>query len=208
MLKKYHIDICKRTLESSISDKALKAIIKANIAQDCLRGQFGHPEFHFDNNAFDSVYSYIKSQRQIIWNSIALLNDPEPAWKAFGKLTHATQDFYAHSNYIRLWVDMHKTNNLPPIAAVEPLRSEIINHPDLRSGQVHLWDWLVYIPGFHWIAPRILPPDSHTHMNLDSPSQGQLFHYAFEAASKRTRIELSIIEQGMDNQEYIHFIGR
>ena len=208
MLKQYHIEICERTLEHTFSEKALKTIIKANLAQDNLSGQFGHPEFHFDNNTFNSGYTFIESQRQIIWDTIMCLGDPEPAWKAFGRLTHATQDFYAHSNYIRLWVNKFTPGMLPPVSKVEPLRLDILNHPDLRSGQVYLWDWLAFIPGFYKLAHFILPNDSHTHMNLDSPSSGPLFHYAFEAALKRTLIELGTINIELDSTEFLHFKGR
>lgn len=208
MLKKYHNEICRSTLENKFSARALRIVIKSNLAQDSLSGQVGHPEFHFDNNEFKAGYAYLESQRQIIWDTIKTQGDPKHAWKAFGRLIHTTQDFYAHTNYIQLWAGTYTPDQLPPISRVEPLKSDILNHPDLRSGQVYLWDWLAFVPGFYQLAHRILPVDSHTHMNLDSPNQGPLFYYAFEAARKRTLYELGMINKGMSSPERIQFKGR
>ena len=66
LLKHYHIEICQRALGNFFSPRALRKIISANVAQDGLLGQIGHPEFHFDDNAIDLGYAYIEKQRQII----------------------------------------------------------------------------------------------------------------------------------------------
>ena len=216
MLKSYHGEICRRALGSIFSSRALDVIIAANLAQDGLRGQIGHPEFHFDDNSFQAGSVYIEEQRQIILDTLNpgkgyLLSSSRsgtiPAWEAFGRLTHAGQDFYAHSNYIKLWVNIHHPTKLPPLDEVTALQSEILNHPDLRSGKVYLWDWVAFIPGLHGLARRILPRDSHTHMNLDSPKSGQLFPYALEAAVKRTIFEYEQITKGLDPTSLARFTG-
>ena len=102
MLKPYHIEICRRALDSTFSPEALNIIIAANLAQDGLRGLVGHPEYHFDDNAFEAGCAYMESQRQIILDAINMSSEIKIAWEAFGKLTHAAQDFYAHSNYVSL----------------------------------------------------------------------------------------------------------
>ena len=107
MIKPYHIEICELALGSFFSPRALKVIITANLAQDGLCGQIGHPEYHFDNNAFEAGNAYLESQRQIVCEVISNQSETILAWKAFGRMTHAVQDFYAHSNYIFLWVDSH-----------------------------------------------------------------------------------------------------
>lgn len=53
MLTQYHIEICQGALVSKFSGRALSTIIEANIAQDDLPGQIGHPEYHFDDSAFE-----------------------------------------------------------------------------------------------------------------------------------------------------------
>ncbi|MDQ3005534.1 MAG: hypothetical protein M3R47_09155, partial [Chloroflexota bacterium] len=103
MLTQYHIEIISAALADCFSPRALSAISKANVYQDRLSGQFGHDEFHFDNNAFDKSYAYIEEQRSLTLSSLQKKEAPS-AWSAFGRLTHSAQDFYAHSNYITLWL--------------------------------------------------------------------------------------------------------
>ncbi|MFC1996850.1 hypothetical protein ACFLXI_04485 [Chloroflexota bacterium] len=208
MLKPLHTEICQRALGSYFSPYSLHTIIAANLAQDGLRGQVGHPEFHFDDNAFEASYTYMESQRQIIWNSVSISREFEPAWKAFGRLTHTAQDFYAHSNYIILWVNSFHQKELPPPDKVEALQSKFSSHPELCSGKIYLWDWLAFIPGLHRLALPILPPDSHTHMYLDSPSQGPLFSYALEAACKRTVFEFEQITKRFEASDIRKFTDR
>ena len=50
-------------LDDKFSSRALNKIIKANLNQDRLRGQIGHDEYHFDNNAFGKSYAYIEEQQ-------------------------------------------------------------------------------------------------------------------------------------------------
>lgn len=207
MLKAYHIEICKRALKDTISPAALNIIIAANLAQDGLRGLVGHPEYHFDNNAIEAGCAYIEVQRQIIWDTMNTLSEIKFAWEAFGRLTHAAQDFYAHSNYISLWIRAHHKTELPPPEKVKALQYEILNHPDLCSGKVYLWDWLAFVPGMHGLAQRLLPFNSHTHINLNSPKQGSMFPYAFEAALKRTIIENEQITREFEKTKLLRFNG-
>lgn len=189
MLQSYHRQICQQALESFFGPRALEAIIAANLGQDALRNQFGHPEYHFDDNAFQAGNDYIASQRRIVLDTLQSGADAALAWQAFGRLTHTAQDFYAHSNYIRLWANSYPAGELPEPAQVGALVPEILRHPQLQSGKVYLWDWLAFIPGLYSLACRLLPEDSHTHMNLDHPGRGPLFPYALAAAVKRTRSE-------------------
>jgi hypothetical protein len=52
MIAYYHREITREALEYKVSQAALGLIIEANLEQDRLPGQVGHPEFHFDDNAF------------------------------------------------------------------------------------------------------------------------------------------------------------
>lgn len=206
MHKTYHAELCKQALENLFSTQALNIIISANLAQDGLYGQLGHPEYHFDDNAFEAGYAYMQEQRKFIWEKIRGPGEVSPTWKAFGRLTHAAQDFYAHSNYISLWLDSYYKKDLPPPDQINPLDTNILNHPDLCSGKIFFWDWLAFIPGLEGLAKRILPSNSHTHMNLDSPNQGTLFFYAFHAAKKRTLLELERIKDKLNAADLQKFL--
>ena len=191
MRKIYHIQISVQALEGSFSSRALKVILEANTGQDSLSGQIWHPEYHFDESQFAEAYAYMTQQRRLVHEK--LQNDqPRPAWQAFGRLTHAAQDFYAHSNYVRLWLSYQSKNGAKGISpeVINPVAEEILNNPKLISGRIYYpWEVLSFIPGMATTMRRFLPEDSHTALNLDSPEQGHLFEYAFVAARKRTTYE-------------------
>jgi hypothetical protein len=197
MKEAYHRQITMQALQDCFSRRALQAILSGNLGQDVLRGQIGHSEYHFDNNDFAGSYAYLAQQRQVILTELAHGSEqalPLVAWQAFGRLTHGVQDFYAHSNYVRLWLAGH------PQAApeqIDPLEDAILNSPELISGRIYYpLEVLAFIPGLEALVKPLLPRDSHTWMNLDSPRQGALFDYAFVAAEKRTRAEfISLREQ-------------
>jgi hypothetical protein len=205
MLQTYHQQICQQALEPYFSPKALAVIIAANLGQDALRNQFGHPEYHFDENAFKAGNDYITAQRQIVLETLQTGRDAALAWQAFGRLIHTAQDFYAHSNYIRLWANSQLVGELAEPAQVGALDPEILQHPQLQSGKIYLWDWLAFLPGFYSLACRILPDDSHTHMNLDHPGRGPLFLYALAAAVQRTRYEYEQLAAEMPSEMRARF---
>ncbi len=199
----YHRQMLQRVLSPLVSPRALEAITRANLGQDSALGLL-RPEFHSDNSLFAETSAYIEQNRQ----QAAHATNPAQAWAAFGRLSHAAQDFYAHSNYTALWLEQRgwvkngealyrgivpeppPTNHLPPHSTIEPLDPDVLNNPRLRSGHVYypteaLW-------AIHTLQPlvkKLVPKDSHAWMNLDVPSTGPLFPYAIEAAVKRTRIE-------------------
>jgi hypothetical protein len=187
MLSKYHIQITTEALQARVSAQALQIIIKANLSQDNLFGQIGHPEYHFDNSAFQAGWDFVESQRQIIMRTVSKRLAPKAAWKAFGRLSHSIQDFYAHSNYVRLWSEQFTEGALPPPDHVRPMEWEILKNPTLHSGRFYApLELLTMFPGLTPIVRRWLPPDSHAWMNLDSPKSGELFPYALVAARKHT----------------------
>src|SRR5574338_277928 len=104
MISKYHIEMTTNTLASHFSERALEVIIAANIKQDSLRNQFGHDEIHYDNNAIETGDRYINEQRGLVIAAL-LSSGILGAWAAFGRMLHTAQDFYAHTNYITLWLD-------------------------------------------------------------------------------------------------------
>ena len=122
-------------------------------------------------------------------------NNFSAARQALGRLTHSWQDFYSHSNYVRLWVSTHA--GLPPqdIEVNHPL---LIHHPDLHSGKNYgLIEFLALIPFLSPLIKPLMPEDSHAAMNLDGPETGELFFYAYQAALEQTRIVMAQLQQKM-----------
>lgn len=175
-------------LEDKFSSRALEKIITANVYQDRVRGQIGHDEYHFDNNAFERSYAYLEAQRALTISAL-VASDVFSAWSAFGRLTHTAQDFYAHSNYVDLWLARQPERARPTPAEVDPVDPDVIHADALRSGQIYLLEPLAFIPGLRRLVLPLLPRDAHGWMNLDSPARGPNFQYAFQAALKRTKIE-------------------
>ncbi|MCZ2120708.1 MAG: hypothetical protein LC108_00420 [Anaerolineales bacterium] len=196
MLKTIHAEMTQTALETRMSPRALKIIISANLGQDAFSGQVGHDEYHFDNNAFDKANAYLQAQRETLRTALPAANLPL-AWSAFGRLTHAVQDFYSHSNYVSMWLAEHA--DAPPAPAeIDPLRKDLLESPRLHSGRVCLpWDAVYFIPGLRGLALKFLPEDSHGKMNLDSPKQGTKFAYARAAAIKRTVYEFDYVAKGL-----------
>jgi hypothetical protein len=191
----YHIQITTHALGDYFSQRALRTILEANQGQDRLLGQIGHPEYHFDDNLIKAGQAYMGKERQQVINSLAE-GDPPAAWRAFGRLTHAAQDFYAHSNYVRLWFAAQGADDqqAPPIEAIEALDPQILDSPDLVSGRVYLLELLTFLPGLEKPASRLLRRDAHYWMNLDTPDKGPLFTYAIAAARKRTLHEFEVLQ--------------
>jgi hypothetical protein len=195
MKREYHIEMTREALSEYFSERALQVIIKANINQDRLAGMFFHDEYHFDNNAFDKGYRYMNEQRgYILATFMGTGVSPVVAWQAFGRLLHSAQDFYAHSNYVTLWLDAK--NDAPHSAPeIEPMNKNILQSPKLHSGKVYFpMDMLYFIKPIRPLVMKLLPKDSHGWMNLDSPEQGFKFDYAIRAAVKRTQYELNLVK--------------
>ena len=206
MLIQYHEAITRKALSAHFSPRALDDIVVANLGQDNLRGQIGHDEYHFDNNAFDQGYAYIEEQRALLY--AALEKDDAPsAWAAFGRLTHTAQDFYAHSNYVDLWLAGFD-GNPPPPPEIDPMVEELLNSPNLHSGKLYYpLEAFSFVPFLKRFVMPLLPKDSHAHMNLDSPKRGTRFAYAFEAAVVRTGVEFENTKAKLEARQQAVFHG-
>ena len=200
MLTQYHKSITRKALSEHFSPRALEAILAANLKQDnLLTGQIGHDEYHYDNNAISESDRYLEEQRVLTLS--ALQNEDQlAAWSAFGRLLHTAQDFYAHSNYVDLWL-AHSENDghTPPSPSeIAPLMDELVHSPDLHSGVLYYpWEVLAFIPIVKRLVIPLLPNNSHAHMHLDSSARGERFAYAYEAAVKRTRYEFDKTAAGL-----------
>ncbi len=202
MLIPYHKSITREALSARFSSRALDAILGANLKQDdLLTGQIGHDEYHYDNNAIAASDRYLEAQRALILSALQTGNLPL-AWAAFGRLIHTAQDFYAHSNYVDLWLARSTGNGRtpPPPSEIVPLMGELVSSPDLHSGKLYFpWEVLAFLPGIKLLVIPFLPEDSHAHMHLDSPARGERFSYAFEAAIQRTRDEFDKTVAGLSS---------
>lgn len=189
MLIPHHIEIIRQAIDAEVSPRALDAIIRANIGQDSLLYQLGHDHFHFDNNQIEKSYAYIEGQRALVRPALER-GDAPSAWQAFGRMTHTVQDFYAHTDYIPRWLSLFDGRTPPAPDEVDPVSSEILNHPDLHSGKLYYpLEALAFIPFLRKFILPLLPADSHAHMNHDGHKASPHFDYVFHAAVKRTKLE-------------------
>ena len=208
MLARYHEAITRQALADTFSSAALQSIVNANLRQDDLKGQIGHDEYHFDNNAFERARTYLEVQRALVWEALSAGEAPA-AWAAFGRLIHTAQDFYAHSNYVDLWLERWEGQTQPSPGDIEPLIAELLTSPDLRSGKLYYpFEILSFVPWLKRFVLPFLPRDSHAWMNLDAPAQGRTFAYAYEAARGRTRYECKRTVDGLTPTQAALFYGR
>lgn len=207
MLTEYHIEIMLQSLGDHLGARAFSFMTTANIKQDQFHGWLGHDEYHFDNNAFAKTFRYIEAQRAFTLDCLQR-RDTASAWMAFGRLTHSVQDFYAHSNYVKLWLSRFDGRTPPPPPEVDPLDPDVLQSPDLRSGRLYYpIEFLYFFQRTRPLALRLLPADSHAWMNLDSPAQGIHFEYAMQAAIQRTRIEYEKTLAGLPRELIGLFVG-
>lgn len=208
MLPKVHVEILREALGEHFGAAALQKIIDANVYQDRLTAQYGHDEFHFDNNSFEKSYAYIEEQRLLAISALQS-NDPASAWSAFGRLTHTAQDFYAHSNYIELWVARLPSGTVPAPEEIDPVDPALINSPALHSGKLYYpLELLSFVKFLRPLVMPLLPRDSHAWMNLDSPARGPNFGFAYHAAVKRTRIEFEKTVICLSTDQLAVFLGK
>ncbi len=189
MHPKYHRQITAEALQNTFGTAALKVIIRANLHQDDLIRNLWIPEHHFVNNRFEASSLYIQKQRKIVIASLEQGGPVQQAWQAFGRLLHTVQDFYSHSNYIRLWA-RRLNGQLPSPDQVEAMDPAFLNSPELHTVRTYRpLGTLANLPIVgRWLFP-LLPEDAHARMCLDSNASGPLFEYACSAAVKRTIYE-------------------
>jgi hypothetical protein len=182
----YHRLVLQRAIGGRVSSRALAAINAANLSQDSLRGLL-RPEFHFDDNQIGRSLAYLESQRL----AAAEAQRPLGGWQAFGRLSHAAQDFYSHSNYVALWLEQFPAERWPAPGAIDALDARLRHHPRLFTARVYFpFEALCLFPALRPALKPYLPRDSHAWLNLDGPEAGPLFPYSIEAAVQRTADEL------------------
>lgn len=189
MNEPYHRSITKKACADRMSPAALKSVVAGNLWQDFITGQVGHPEYHFTDIPMEACLAYVEREHQQALSALKR-GYPRLARHAFGRLSHAAQDFYAHSNYIQLWLEAHPEGGQP-----DPLETQVLQHPRLHLARTYPIEFLCWLPGWDLLMKRFLAPDSHTWMNLDTPRslgcrQPRSFELAVRAAELRTGTEL------------------
>lgn len=206
MLVPIHEEMTREALGPHFSAGALEIIIAANGKQDSWSGLIGHDEFHYDNN-IEKGDRYMIEQRGLL---LATLLSPGilSAWIAFGRLLHTAQDFYSHTNYVTLWLDQFN-GSPPPPPEIEPVQKDLLRSPGLHAAKIYLLlDALYFVPFMRPLTLKLLPHDSHGHMNLDSPQQGPNFAYARAAAVKRTRYEFELLQKLLTPVMFARFVNK
>ncbi len=192
MLKPYHIQMTRTALGSCFGPAALDAVVRANLGQDApLRLLVG--KYHFDGNVFEQAVEFLEEQKTAVITGLAA-GRPDRARRAFGRLTHAVQDFYAHTNYAALWLAAHPDHDPAAGRPVNPVDPAILHSEKFARAYVYSpWEALALFPACVPILQRRLPANSHASMNLDHPGRGPLFPFAISAATERTRLEFGWI---------------
>ena len=188
MLLEYHAIITRDAIGEFFGKTALREIIAANFKQDAPANLIGKPYLHFDNDKIAESLAYI--DRQMMRLAEADGNETVQ-WDAFGRLCHTAQDFYAHSNYVDLWLAENGGTEHTAPAEIDGLDESLLTSPRLRTGSFYLLrDIIYYIPLVKILARKIhIPRFSHEAMHLDDPARGARFEYALAAAVQRTRFE-------------------
>lgn len=203
MNAEYHCRITAQAFEKRISPLALKTIIAANLGQDAIHYQIGHDHFHYDNSSFRAGDAYLDQMRRAVRNALEC-GRPQLAWQAFGRLLHAAQDFYAHSNYIALWREHY-----PDAASdqIQPLFAGALTDSRLHSGRLYYpIEVLCFIPALQPMVLPFIPHDSHAWMNKDDPSRPD-FDFAYTAAVKRSLLEFQNITDVLSPTQVDLFTG-
>lgn len=227
MRSRYHVHMTRTVLGEYFAPHALDEVISANVGQDSLSSVFGDQAWrHFCGPSIAHSLRYIETEHAQVTE---LAHNPgcEPEQRAaFGRLLHTAQDFYAHSNYVDLWLaartarpasngsdQAHATTPWNTAAAVAPLAGDhppapiridgcdrtVLHHPSLRIGNWVFWrDLIFYVPLVGDLARALwVPPGSHEAMHLDSPERGPRFYYALVGACHRTHLEFRRVESAV-----------
>lgn len=202
MKTKHHISITKQAIADKFSDEALAVILKANVGQDALRYQFGHDHYHYDNGQFAKSDAYVQRLRKECVRFV-VGGDLLEAWRSFGKLSHAAQDFYAHSNYIELI-----RNTKDELVEIPPRDTDGALPPGIISGKVYYpFEAITFIPGIPQVVNTWFPADSHARLNKDDPER-EHFEDAFRLAVSATLTELGKITQQLTEEQRRAFFDR
>jgi hypothetical protein len=190
MLSKYHIELTNKSLGSFFTSMSLDEIARANVQQDSFLSLFGvEARRHVCDCMVNDSLAYIDEEHAKIAELATQPGEAARQRAALGRLLHTVQDFYAHTNYVALWLAERGATTLPREAG--ELDPRLLAHPELQVAQWLTWrEPFYYVPVVGQAMRRVwLPKNSHEAINLDSPRSGGHFHVAMAIAHQRTRGE-------------------
>lgn len=166
VVKNVHRAITKEALKSVMSESCLDIVLTSNSGQD--DGDSEHvTKYHFDENTIcegsEQLDIWIKKIKENKQNKNLQM-------KLLGKMLHAIQDFYSHSNYLEKTIERKKLNSENVLPPVELNKKNCQNLRDRKyfTANNHNADWLSYLKG-----PRLIPikhledARSHLYWNKD-----------------------------------------
>jgi hypothetical protein len=203
MQSRYHIEMTRNSLGSFFAERTLLQIARANVGQDSLSSFLGQESRrHVCNCTVAESLAYIEEEHA----QIAQLadnggnrNGGAVVYRqraALGRLLHTVQDFYAHTNYVALWVAEHARRRSVDAALVELFHHDGMDAAILENSSLQVAQWSTWREPFYYvpILGRVmrqwsLPASSHEAIHLDSPRRGVYFYLAVALARKRTVAE-------------------
>jgi hypothetical protein len=192
MLGRYHEEITRRSIGSFFTSVTLAEIVGANVGQDTFTSLLGvNAHRHVCDCTVAESLAYIDEEHAYIADIAQYPDSDREQRTALGRLLHTVQDFYAHTNYVVLWLAQNAGIEPPDVAQINEFDPRIVTHPALRIAQWVTWrDPLYYVPLLGSVLRRFwLPEGSHEALHLDSPDRGLHFHFAMSIARQRTRTE-------------------
>lgn len=147
-----------RALAEKASEKCSESLVSAQYRQDILR-QFDATA-HFDNCAFEQGFAAIDQEFKDIDDILARKKDPASeaveAMGRVGRVLHAVQDFYAHSN----WVELADQ-------AGAPFDSELVAPIWLEEGRKRVRNTKGLVSGYvWWDGPKECQGDVPSHADM------------------------------------------
>jgi hypothetical protein len=192
MLSRYHVEMTTQAIGAFFTPASLREITRANVGQDSLPSMFGvDAHRHVCDCTVSDSFDYINEEHAFIAELAQTPGHESIQRAALGRLLHTVQDFYAHTNYITLWLAEKGSAERVDATGMDGLDPHILTHPSLQIAQWLTWrEPFYYVPGVgHLLRWFWLPAQSHEAINLDSPSRGSHFHLATAVACQRTRAE-------------------
>jgi hypothetical protein len=192
MLSRYHIEITKNSLENFFTPASFREITRANVRQDSFASLFGiDARRHVCDCTVAESLAYVEEEHQRIAELAYVSTGAAQQRAALGRLLHTVQDFYAHTNYVSLWLAERRPGITDEQVKIDAFDPDIFDHPALQIAQWSTWrEPLYYVPGLgDWMRRVCLPASSHEAINLDSPRRGSLFGLAMSVAHQRTLVE-------------------
>jgi hypothetical protein len=176
-----HKDITRSAFDRAFVNRGagMSFMFKSDLVYGVSRADyFGFAlDFHFDNrqnyNEVVSTWKTLNKNIQETVKDIGGYNNKLGGYDVtkLGVLLHNVQDFYAHSNYVELYIDYYKSNNEGKMPTSVPIYDDGIKDNDfntilkdkLRTGDFNVKEFIVD----ETIKKKNMGSTSHQQMNKD-----------------------------------------